>query len=87
LGSRRRLAPRLAAATLLGYLGMGSNQPGAPPTDVMAHVTGMGMGIVLGAIIGLTRLPDRVSPKGQQALTFLVPCWIVLTWVLALTNR
>jgi hypothetical protein len=47
----------------------------------------MGVGMVLGSIIGLARLPDRVSPKGQRALTFLVPCWIVLTWALALVSR
>lgn len=87
LGSMRRLAPLLAAATLLGYLGMGSNQPGAPPTDVMAHVTGMGVGMALGAIIALTRLPDRLGLKEQRVLTLLVPCWIILTWALALTSR
>ena len=87
LGSMRRLAPLLAAATLLGYLGMGSDQAGRAPTDVLAHVMGMGMGMILGWLIGRTRLPDRISPTGQRVLALLVPCWIVLAWVLALTSR
>jgi len=84
LGSMRRLSPLLAAAVLLGYLGMGDTQSGAAPTDVMAHVLGMGVGLLLGWLVGRLRLPDRLSPKGQRVLTLLVPCWVIVAWVFAL---
>ncbi len=85
LGSMRRFAPLLAAATLLGYLGMGGEQAGEARTDVMAHVTGMGVGLALGWMIGRTRLPDRLGLKAQWRLALSVPIWVGLCWWCALS--
>ena len=86
LSSMRQLAPLLAAAALLGFFGAGGNEvPGGARTDVVAHVTGMAAGCLIGVLFGLTRLPERVGPRTQLMLALAVPLALALSWSLALS--
>ena len=78
-GWRRALAPLLAGFALVVWTGTGGEN-----TDVMAHFTGFGAGVVLGALAG--RLPrETISgpavQAGAGALALGLP---VLAWWLAL---
>jgi len=75
----RRFAPLAGGAVLLGYLGTAGEN-----TDVMAHVTGLGSGLLLGAIVSLARLPERLSPTVQRVLGALTLGGLVLSWLLAM---
>ncbi|MEE8467741.1 MAG: rhomboid family intramembrane serine protease, partial [Planctomycetota bacterium] len=88
----RRLAPMLGGAVLLGYMGMGGASleafGGEPAeignTDVVAHVTGMLVGVVLGFAAGKGRLPDRVGTLGQRSLAAAAVGLVAVAWIFAL---
>ena len=79
----RRYAPLLAAAALFGFFGAGEGQ-GDARTDVVAHVTGAGWGMLLGALTGALRLPERLGSRAQRALALLVVALLAAAWVSAL---
>ncbi len=88
----RRFAPMLGGAVLLGYMGMGGaslEALGGEPTetgntDVVAHVTGMLAGVVLGFAAGKARLPDRVGAVGQRNSAAAAVGLVAVAWIVAL---
>ena len=85
----RRFAPMMAGAALLGFLGMGGSEiaSGAlPRTDVLAHVTGLAAGVVLGFLTGRARLPERLSTRGQGWLAGAAAALVAGAWAVALVN-
>lgn len=74
----RRFAPLLGGALLLGFLGMSSQR-----TDVMAHVTGLAAGGLLGAGVAWTRLPESAGPRAQALLGVLALALPALAWACA----
>lgn len=81
----RRWAPLMAAAALLGYLGMGGGTPETVGnTDVVAHVTGFLAGLLLGTIAGVTKLPDRIGSRGQRVCGIATGVILAGAWTWAL---
>lgn len=76
----RRIAPLLAGAVLLGWLGVGGS---GGRTDVMAHFLGFGAGLGLGTLTGWLRLPDRLGELHQVVLGWLGVGLVILGWLLA----
>lgn len=74
----RRWAPTVIGAVLLGYLGTSGSR-----TDVLAHVTGMGSGVVFGMVFNLfpQRLP--LTRSYQMVLGGVTLALLVLSWVYA----
>jgi rhomboid protease GluP len=82
-----RWAPLVAGVVLLGWFGSGDNDPDAvAPTDVVAHVLGFVMGVLLGAAMAQQR---------AQALAARIPQWlaglaallsIAIAWTCALRS-
>jgi len=75
----RRFAPLLGGALLLGFLGTSGDN-----TDVMAHVTGLLAGVVIGVIAGKTRLPQHLGGTDQIVLGALALAAVVASWSAAL---
>lgn len=75
----QRWAPLIAAVILLGYLGAGGER-----TDVGAHVAGFGVGIVLGAILGIAGDRIHVARTGQLILGICAVAVMATAWLLAL---
>ena len=75
----RRFAPLLGGALLLGFLGTSGDN-----TDVMAHLTGLLAGVVIGVIAGRTRLPQHLGGTEQIALGALALAAVVASWSAAL---
>jgi rhomboid protease GluP len=81
----RRLAPLVAGLVLLGWFGVGDEDPNAPArTDVVAHALGFLMGVLLGALMAQSRV---------RTLTGRIPQWlagaaalvcIAIAWAFAL---
>jgi membrane associated rhomboid family serine protease len=74
-GGLRRWTPVVAALLLLGYLGASGAR-----VDVLAHVSGLGCGLVLGVLVepGLDAVSGRTavqSALGLGALAALVAAW------------
>jgi len=78
----RRFAPLLAAAVLLGWLGVGEPD-GNRQVDVWAHVLGMGFGALLGVIVAASDLPARLSANAQRALGVLTIGTTIVAWLIA----
>lgn len=95
----RRWAPIVGGIALLGWLGAGQSfSPGATTQqnldvlretvskiDVMAHVTGFGTGLVIGALLGGLRGRLALPYAWQVALALSAPAILALAWLLALT--
>jgi membrane associated rhomboid family serine protease len=78
----QRWGPLVAGVILLGWLGTAGKH-----TDVMAHILGFGIGLLLGATAALPSVSRRMHrlrqwPAGAMAMTIMV-----VAWVLALTSR
>jgi rhomboid protease GluP len=78
----RRVSPLLAAAVLLGWLGVGDSD-NERTIDVWAHVLGMGSGALLGVGVAVTNLPSHLSPNVQRGLGALTLCTTVGAWAIA----
>lgn len=78
----RRVAPILAGAVLLGWLGVGDPENDRP-VDVWAHVLGMAFGALLGVGAAVTDLPSRLSARAQRGLGALTIGATVGAWVIA----
>ncbi|MEE4300388.1 MAG: rhomboid family intramembrane serine protease [Pseudomonadales bacterium] len=79
-GWRRALAPLFAGFALVVWTGTGGEN-----TDVMAHFTGFGAGVLLGALAGRAPRDALARPVLQLlagTIAFFVP---VLAWYVALT--
>jgi rhomboid protease GluP len=82
-----RCSPLVAGIVLLGWFGVGDQDPNAiAPTDVVAHALGFGTGVLLGALMAQARV---------RRLAALIPQWlagaaalasIVLAWACALMS-
>jgi membrane associated rhomboid family serine protease len=78
----RRVAPLLAAAVLLGWLGIGDPETNRS-VDVWAHVLGMAFGALLGVGTAMTNLPSRSSQATQRGLGALTLVATVAAWIVA----
>jgi membrane associated rhomboid family serine protease len=84
----QRLAPLVAGIVLLGWFGVGDAEADATaaPTDVVAHVLGFTVGIVLGALMA-QRPVRRLSAAVPQWLAGLAAlASIALAWICALRS-
>ncbi len=79
----RRLAPLFGAAALLGWLGV----PSAGPShvDVIAHIAGFVVGVLLGILLGRSRLPEAVTPAAQRMMGVACLALLTLAWLAALS--
>lgn len=76
-GLRRSLAPLFAAFALLAFTGVGGEN-----TDVMAHFTGFGAGVLLG-LVASAFAPARLDLRGQRlcgatALVIVAAAWLAV---------
>jgi rhomboid protease GluP len=72
-----RWAPLIAGVCLLGFTGVGGER-----TDVLAHLTGFGVGSAAGLLLALRRHPPGATAQALAgAATVAV---VVLAWVVAL---
>ena len=71
--------PLAAGLALLAYLGVGGD--GLHNVDVMAHGFGMLSGILLGAILAWSRLPEKTSYRSQRLLALTSLLLPALAWV------
>ena len=78
----RRFAPMMGAGVLFGYLGVGGENTN---TDVLAHITGAGAGVMLGLGMGLAELPAKLDESGQRLAAALALGIVVAAWAVALT--
>jgi membrane associated rhomboid family serine protease len=74
---RRRFAPVFGGVALLAYTGFGGEN-----TDVMAHVTGFGSGLVLGLIAGAVDV-RRLGRSGQGLCAAAALAMVLLAWLRA----
>ena len=76
-----RYAPIVGAVVLLSYLGTGGER-----TDVLAHVAGFLVGLLLGALFG--KLGDRIlmGKRAQFLLGIAAVAVLAMAWVVALTR-
>lgn len=77
---RETLLPLAAGLALLAYLGVGS---GTDNVDIMAHGLGMFSGILIGALLAWTRLPERTAPVIQKLLAAAACALPALAWLWA----
>ena len=80
-GRLRRWAPLIVGAVILGYLGTGGQR-----TDVLAHVTGMVSGGVLGLLLSAAPYRPPVSGRLQAVLGATVVAVLGVSWALALRS-
>jgi rhomboid protease GluP len=71
----QRWGPLVAGICLLGWLGVSGKQ-----TDIMAHLLGFGIGVLLGAIAALPTLSRRLHavrqwPAGLAAIAIMAVAW------------
>lgn len=71
----QRWGPLVAGIVLLGWLGTSGEE-----TDVMAHVLGFGIGVVLGALAALPAISRRIHglrqwPAGVAAMAIMAAAW------------
>ena len=81
----RRWAPLFGGAVLLGWLGVG-DPDGAQRVDVLAHVTGLASGGLLGLIAAWQALPERIDARAQNALAATTFAVLVVAWWIALSR-
>lgn len=74
---RRRFAPVFGGIALLAYTGFGGGN-----TDVMAHVTGFGCGLLLGLVVGGIDV-RRLGTSGQLICATAAVVVVVRAWTLA----
>ena len=77
----RRYAPLIGGLGLFGFLGVGTPDSNI---DVIAHVTGLGFGLVLGALMAATGLPARIGKDGQRVAAGLALALGIVAWWFAL---
>jgi membrane associated rhomboid family serine protease len=74
----RRWSPIISAILLFAWIGLGG-----PQTDVLAHLTGLGSGMILGGFIGAppekrrVRTPLQEVKYGVVAVLVIALCWVV----------
>jgi rhomboid protease GluP len=73
-----RWAPLVAGVCLLGFTGVGGER-----TDVLAHLTGFGVGSAAGFLLAFRPRPPGAT--GQVLAGVAVIAVIVLAWIMALT--
>jgi membrane associated rhomboid family serine protease len=80
-GVVRRWSPLVGGLILLAYTGMGGER-----TDVLAHVTGLASGLLVGALAG--RLPAEFLERRDHQLGagLLAGLLLLLSWAIALTG-
>ena len=71
----QRWGPLVAGVVLLGWLGTAGKD-----TDVMAHVLGFGIGVLLGAVAALPAVRQRLHrlrqwPAGLAAIAIMAAAW------------
>jgi MYXO-CTERM domain-containing protein len=78
----RRWTPVVAAALLLGYLGASGER-----VDVLAHVTGFGCGLALGAAIEPRLERGKAGRASQLALGLLAATLVAAAWLWGFSVR
>jgi membrane associated rhomboid family serine protease len=76
-----RWGPLVAGVILLGWLGTAGKE-----TDVMAHLLGFGIGVVLGAIAALPAISRRLHDLRQWPAGVLAIAIMAAAWALALAS-
>lgn len=77
----QRWGPLVAGIILLGWLGTAGKQ-----TDVMAHLLGFGIGVVLGAIAALPVISRRLHDLRQWPPALAAVAIMAVAWGLALAS-
>ncbi len=77
-GAVRRWSPLVAGVLLLAWTGMGGER-----TDVLAHVTGLLAGLLVGAVCGLVPLAVLERRSVQVATSLLALLFLVSAWAVA----
>jgi membrane associated rhomboid family serine protease len=79
VGTLRRWSPLVAGLLLLAWTGMGGER-----TDVLAHVTGLLAGLIVGAIGGLLPLAVLERRSVQATAAVVAATILTLAWFAAL---
>lgn len=74
---QRRFAPVFGAVALFAYTGIGDER-----TDVVAHLAGLGCGLLLGLWVAKTRL-HLVGPPAQRFFGGVAAVWVAGAWLVA----
>lgn len=95
----RRWGPLVAGVILLGWLGSGGERvdfghtgpfvgpvEAGPTVDVVAHVSGFLMGVVLGVVLAVGRVRRAFQSVSQWVTGGAALALIVVAWVIALTQ-
>jgi membrane associated rhomboid family serine protease len=85
----RRWGPLVAGVVLLGWTGSGSGTDSAPATeniDLVAHVAGFGVGILLGATAALPRVRRALDHVPQWLAGAAALASIAIAWCCALLS-
>ena len=88
--SLRRWAPLIAGIAMLGFFGMGSQEPGAPasdPTNVLSHVLGFTAGALLGALVARRQVAQLLQDLPAWVAATVACGAVVLAWTLALNSN
>ena len=81
VGALRRWSPLVAGVLLLAWTGMGGER-----TDVLAHVTGLLAGLLVGAACGLVPLSVLERSRVQAAASVVAVLVLALAWLAALAG-
>jgi membrane associated rhomboid family serine protease len=76
-----RWGPLVAGVILLGWLGTAGKH-----TDVMAHLLGFGIGVLLGVVAALPAISRRLHDLPQWPAGLAATAIMVAAWGLALAN-
>ena len=77
----QRWGPLVAGVILLGWLGTAGKE-----TDVMAHILGFGIGVLLGAIAALPAVSRRLHQVRQWPAGLIAIALMAAAWSLALAS-
>ncbi len=77
----QRWGPLVAGIVLLGWLGTAGKE-----TDIMAHLLGFGIGVLLGAIAALPAVTRRLHDLRQWPAALAAMAIMAAAWILALAS-
>ena len=81
---RRFFFPIASGLALFAFLGVGDDNS-RNRIDVTAHLWGLFSGIVIGMLLGWSRLPEKTPPSGQKLLAAATLGLLGFAWYLAIS--